>query len=329
MDLHGPVLRALDAAGLTGAPPEPLVALLRGHVSDTPTSTHIANHAKARVQERAKDPETFAALHDELRAHGFRELDRLTAFLKSVADEKAVVQMLRMDADAKASDAACASGTAHQLASLDKGGDHGANPSARQEFVRADSASERPASAPTTLRAVSASSTAGLRPWESAWLVGRPYLNGGYLANGVRERLAGAAGSASDHSLAALPVSQQEQLLVTDLLCVLVGVEGVHLRAGDTQASALDDGASAKGGPPHSHPNVLSERTQFRLPSTPPPLAKSSLGGPAGVDPSLRELVNRLLPLGEHYVALSRFTHARTSSLESGLVMHAFCAAVR
>ena len=42
----------------------------------------------------------FRALdhHDELRARGVPELDQMTIFLKNVAEEKAVVEMLRLTA---------------------------------------------------------------------------------------------------------------------------------------------------------------------------------------------------------------------------------------
>ena len=101
MDLRAPVLRALEAAGVS-TPPEPLVALLRGHMSSAAISQTIASHTKARVQERAADAERFAALHEELRSRGVKDLDRLTMFLQRVSDEKAVMQMLRSESEARA-----------------------------------------------------------------------------------------------------------------------------------------------------------------------------------------------------------------------------------
>lgn len=46
------------------------------------------------------------------------------------------------------------------------------------------------------------------------------------------------------------------------------------------------------------------------------------------VDPSLRDLVERILPLATHYTAIDNFVE-RKSHLECGLVNHAFCAALR
>jgi gamma-tubulin complex component 2 len=67
-------------------------------------------------------------------------------------------------------------------------------------------------------------------------------------------------------------------------------------------------------------------------------VASSSLGQPfssvpsktsnASTDPSLRDLVERILPLGMYYTAISSFIELR-SDLDFGLVNHALCAAIR
>lgn len=307
MDLNSVVLRALEASGIS-APPEPLVALLRGHVSSSATSHHIAQHAKARVQERATDGERFAALHDELRASGVRDLDRLTIFLQRIADERSVLQMLRMEG-----------GTAGQAA----GAAVAAAPSSSFGApVRLPSSEAAPP--PAAPRAAAPPTAMG---WESGWLLSRPYLSGGYLSGGVKEQLAGAAASvaAGSSSLAALPVAQQESVLVADLLCVLVGVEGTHVRASSSQEDAS---ATPTGGTPRAAAAVASSRVRFVLPAA-PAAKKGADGGGGGIDPSLRDLALKLLPLGDRYLALSRFVHARSASLESGQVLHAFCAALR
>lgn len=46
------------------------------------------------------------------------------------------------------------------------------------------------------------------------------------------------------------------------------------------------------------------------------------------IDPSLRDLVERILPLGKYYTAISAFVEHR-SHLDYGLVNHALCAAIR
>jgi gamma-tubulin complex component 2 len=46
------------------------------------------------------------------------------------------------------------------------------------------------------------------------------------------------------------------------------------------------------------------------------------------LDPSLRDLTERVLPLGIYYTAISAFVESR-SHLDFGLVNHALCAAIR
>jgi gamma-tubulin complex component 2 len=46
------------------------------------------------------------------------------------------------------------------------------------------------------------------------------------------------------------------------------------------------------------------------------------------IDSSLRDLVERILPLGTYYTAISSFIEHR-SHLDYGLVNHALCAAIR
>ena len=329
MDLTTAVLRALEAAEVT-APPEPLVALLRGHISTSAISQHIAQHTKQRVQERAPDGERFAALHEELRSRGIQELDRLTTFLSRVAEEKAVVQMLKI-------------GVAPGISSRTLGSTSLAAAGAGGTAVPTDAMGEA-AALPSGSRALAPPAIG----WQNGWLTSRPYMSSSYLDPGVREQLAGSAGGVaggsaapSSSSLAALPVAQQEQTLVVDLLRVLVGVEGVHIRATAAGASSSVEGTALQppdSARPRTPSSAAAGRVRFVLPPPLPgelrPLRGStskgaSTPGKGGIDPSLRELAQRLLPLGERYIALSRFVHARSSSLESGLVMHAFCAALR
>lgn len=46
------------------------------------------------------------------------------------------------------------------------------------------------------------------------------------------------------------------------------------------------------------------------------------------IDPSIRDLTERILPLATYYTAISAFVESR-SHLEFGLVNHALCAAIR
>lgn len=315
MDLHATVQRALAAAGLPPTTPvEPLVTMLRSNVSTSAVSQHIAQHTKAKVQDRAVDGERFSALHDELRARGVSELDKFTVFLQRVQDEKAVVEMLRLTANPATPSLQSASTAAST--SRPTGAGTALVPPATAERL------------PTVDGGAVAAAVPSAAAWEAGWLLSRPYLSGSYLAHGVREQLAGPAsgkgsgGAPPSHALGALPVKEQESLLVGDLLCVLAGVEGTFIRSTPSPPGSLDgDGALLPPRPAAvSTPASRAARVHFALPSGP---------GASGVDPSLRELAHRLLPLGERYLALHRFAHAKLVNLDSGLVMHAFCAGLR
>ena len=349
MDFHAPVQRALAAAGVNTAA-EPLVSMLRTHVSTSSVSHHIAQHSKSKVQERASQPEIFGQLHDELRAQGVAELDKFTIFLQRVADERAVVEMLRITAKGSSSlnsaraagPSASSSSCASSSSSAPGWALNAAAAAAAAPGTAVPGVAGGPSSSLSATAAAAPSASAPYAPtaaWESGWLLSRPYLSGNYLAHGVREQLVPepppasassnarggakpAAASERPSALGALPVAEQESVLVGDLLRVLAGVEGTHIRTAPAPPSSLDGvggGLVAREGAAH--------RIKFHLPTTPAPASGS--GGAAGLDPSLRDLAHRLLPLGERYLALSRFVHARSASLESGLVMHAMCAALR
>jgi gamma-tubulin complex component 2 len=58
------------------------------------------------------------------------------------------------------------------------------------------------------------------------------------------------------------------------------------------------------------------------------PLAPTKAQTKDATDPSLRDLVERIIPLGTYYTAVSAFIELR-SDLDYGLVNHALCAAIR
>ncbi|QRV92965.1 spindle pole body component alp4 [Ceratobasidium sp. AG-Ba] len=88
-----------------------------------------------------------------------------------------------------------------------------------------------------------------------------------------------------------LSLEIQEALILEDMLSVLIGVEGAYVIR-----------------------NGIDEPAQFVV--------------DAGLDPALRDLVGRMLPLATHYCASVAFVEAR-AHIEYGAVCHALCAAVR
>lgn len=290
MDLFATVQRAATVVGVEHAHIEPLLAGIRGHISSSAISHHIAHHSKVKVKEQAVDVLKLESMHKELQAQGMADLDKFTIFLQRVTEEKAVSEMLRLAISV----------------------------SGKRETPLLAKAKARAAVLPSEYTTLVPLPTA---KGDTGWLLNRPYLSGNYLT--MHEELfqsdLDSIASASS-SLGALPVAQQEVVLVTDLIRVLSGVEGVYIRSGNAARNL-----ASKCLPSASAAAPKLQRPKFSLPSR----GDAHDCTRKAVDPSLRELAQRLLPLGESYLSLSCFVHARSCSLESGLVMHAFCAALR
>ncbi|PWN47840.1 hypothetical protein IE53DRAFT_348536 [Violaceomyces palustris] len=92
----------------------------------------------------------------------------------------------------------------------------------------------------------------------------------------------------------------QEALILEDLLFVLMGIEGQYIQFSPTYAP--DDAASRLRG------------ANFTLDSA--------------LDPSLKDLVERILPVATFFTSIYAFVEM-DSSLEFGTVTHALCAAIR
>ncbi|KAJ3967090.1 Spc98 family-domain-containing protein [Lentinula raphanica] len=106
-------------------------------------------------------------------------------------------------------------------------------------------------------------------------------------------------GKAKQESLDHVPLDIQEAMILEDLLYVLMGIEGEYIRFHQDYSPDEDDPIQG---------------VRF--------VVESSL------DPSIRNLVERLLPLGTYYTGISAFIEHR-SHLDYGLVNHALCAAIR
>ncbi|EJF61584.1 hypothetical protein DICSQDRAFT_105728 [Dichomitus squalens LYAD-421 SS1] len=106
-------------------------------------------------------------------------------------------------------------------------------------------------------------------------------------------------GKAKENSLYGIPVEIQEALVLEDLLFVLMGIEGSYITYHQDYSPDDDD-----------------------------PLNGVRFVVSPSLDPSLRDLVERILPLATYYTAISSFIELR-SHLDFGLVNHALCASMR
>ncbi|KAF8483402.1 Spc98 family-domain-containing protein [Russula ochroleuca] len=106
-------------------------------------------------------------------------------------------------------------------------------------------------------------------------------------------------GKAKEESLDSFPLELQEAMILEDLLYVLMGIEGAHITFHEDYSPEDDDALQG-----------VRFTASKRL------------------DPSLRDLVERILPLATYYTAISSFIEFR-SHLDFGRVNHALCAALR
>ncbi|KAI5885633.1 uncharacterized protein SCHCODRAFT_02681692 [Schizophyllum commune H4-8] len=106
-------------------------------------------------------------------------------------------------------------------------------------------------------------------------------------------------GKARQEALDHVPIEIQEAMILEDLLYVLMGIEGTHIT---------------------HHPDYSPEDDD--------PLQGIRFVPSPSLDASLRDLVERILPLGTYYTAITAFIEQR-SVLDYGLVNHALCASIR
>ncbi|KAH9991968.1 Spc98 family-domain-containing protein [Russula compacta] len=106
-------------------------------------------------------------------------------------------------------------------------------------------------------------------------------------------------GKAKEESLDSFPLEVQEAMILEDLLYVLMGIEGTHITYHEDYSPEDDDA-----------------------------LQGVRFAASKRLDPSLRDLVERVLPLATYYTAISSFIEFR-SHLDFGRVNHALCAALR
>ncbi|KAL0579580.1 gamma tubulin complex Spc97/GCP2 subunit Alp4 [Marasmius crinis-equi] len=122
-------------------------------------------------------------------------------------------------------------------------------------------------------------------------------------------------GKAKQESLDHVPLDIQEAMILEDLLYVLMGIEGNYITFHPNYSSEEDPLRGVRFTVSQSL-GMSILLTMFIYLLTFPP------------DSSLRDLVERVLPLGTYYTAISSFIEQR-SHLDFGLVNHALCASIR
>ncbi|KAM8888576.1 gamma-tubulin complex component 2 isoform 1-T2 [Synchiropus picturatus] len=285
------LLSLLHIRGGDGA--EGYIDLLQKHRTPYVTTAVSAHSAKVKLAEFSKTPEDFLRKYEELKSKN-RNLDPLVYLLSKLCEDKETLQFLQQNAkDRSESSANATSTTTTSSFTMPQ-------TSTKMSMQELDELRKK-------LDNMTASSNAPL-PAEVTRKMLRDKHNkkNPTQLNPVfppwvydRPALLGdfitGTVPAGDSAVAVgtMPLAAQEQALVDDLLFVLIGVDGRDITA---------------------QPVLGRQNRSFIVDPT--------------LDMSIKELVNRILPVASYYSTITRFIEEK-SSFEYGQVNHALTAAMR
>ncbi|KAM9197387.1 gamma-tubulin complex component 2 isoform 3-T5 [Dugong dugon] len=285
------LLSLLRVHGGDGA--EVYIDLLQKNRTPYVTTTVSAHSAKVKIAEFSRTPEDFLKKYDELKSKNTRSLDPLVYLLSKLTEDKETLQYLQQNAKERAELMA------------------GAAASSAPSFSVPASAAKISTQELEELRRQLGSVATGSTLQQSLELTRKMLRDKQSKKNSgqhlpvfpawVYERpaLTGdfltSSGVGTDAALpiGTLPLTSQESAIVEDLLYVLAGVDGRYITA-----------------------QPLTGRQ-----------SRTFLVDP-NLDLSVRELVNRILPVAASYSTVTRFIEEK-SSFEYGQVNHALAAAMR
>ncbi|XP_010768254.1 gamma-tubulin complex component 2 [Notothenia coriiceps] len=285
------LLSLLHVRGGDGA--EGYIDLLQKHRTPYVNTTVSSHSAKVKLAEFSKTPEDFLRKYEELKSKNVRNLDPLVYLLSKLCEDKETLQFLQQNAKERSESSTNTTATTTTSYSLPQ-------TSTKMSMQELDELRKK-------LGNVTASSNAPL-PAEVTRKMLRdkhnkknPTLPNPVFPNWVYDRPAllgdfiTSSGPTGDPVVAigTMPLPAQEQALVEDLLFVLVGVDGRDITA---------------------QPVLGRQNRSFIVDST--------------LDMSIKELVNRILPVASYYSTITRFIEEK-SSFEYGQVNHALTAAMR
>ncbi|XP_005725816.1 gamma-tubulin complex component 2 [Pundamilia nyererei] len=285
------LLSLLHVRGGDGA--EGYIDLLQKHRTPYVTTTVSAHSAKVKLAEFSKTPEDFLRKYEELKSKNVRNLDPLVYLLSKLCEDKETLQFLQQNAKERSESSANTTSTTTTSYSLPQ-------TSTKMSMQELDELRKK-------LGNVTASSNAPL-PAEVTRKMLRdkhnkknPTQPNPVYPNWVYDRPALIGDFITSPTpqgepavpVGTLPLGTQEQALVEDLLFVLIGVDGRDITA---------------------QPVLGRQNRSFIVDPT--------------LDMSVKELVNRILPVASYYSTITRFIEEK-SSFEYGQVNHALTAAMR
>ncbi|EDV26389.1 uncharacterized protein TRIADDRAFT_23299 [Trichoplax adhaerens] len=254
-------------------------------------TTQVSAHtAKRKIADQCSSPSEFLRKYNDLKSRSIQEVDSLTFFLSKLIDEKSVVEYLK-------DHAAKTSSEDFQYPSVNSSLSSSTSEQLRtlqNQIAIATGGSSNYHSSEALrkiLREKQAKKLAGTKvPDRPEWITERPYLTQDYVINVPESRITAAS---EQVSIGTLPLPLQELAILEDLLYLLKGVEGKYI--------LVKQGRDRSG--------VRS----FIIDKT--------------LDPSLMELINRILPMCSYYSIICQFLEEKCF-FEYGLVNQALTAAI-
>ncbi|XP_072139030.1 gamma-tubulin complex component 2 [Mobula birostris] len=285
------LLSLLRIRGGDGA--EVYIDLLQKNRTPYVTTTVSSHSAKVKITEFSRTPEEFLRKYDELKSINIRNLDPLVYLLSKLTEDKETLQYLQQNAKDRAEHSANVSTSSAATFSVP-------STTAKLSLQELEELRKQLGSVTT--------SSSSQQPLE----VVRKLLRDKHIKKnpGViiphfptwvyeRSALLGDFITSSSPitetvvSIGTVPLATQEQMIVEDLLYILIGVDGKYITA---------------------QPLMGKHSRCFTVDPT--------------LDMSVKELVNRILPIAASYSSVTRFIEDK-SSFEYGQVNHALAAAMR
>ncbi|KAM5241151.1 gamma-tubulin complex component 2 isoform 2-T4 [Hipposideros larvatus] len=285
------LLSLLHVHGGDGA--EVYIDLLQKNRTPYVTTTVSAHSAKVKIAEFSRTPEDFLKKYDELKSKNTRNLDPLVYLLSKLTEDRETLQYLQQNAKERAELAAAAAASSTPSFSAPAA----ASKISMQELEELRKQLGSMATGPTVQQSLELTRKM-LRDKQNKKNSGQrlPVFPAWVYERPtlVGDFLTGSGVSADTAvPIGSLPLASQESAVVEDLLYVLVGVDGKYITA---------------------QPLAGRQSRTFLLDPS--------------LDLSIKELVNRVLPVAASYSTVTRFIEEK-SSFEYGQVNHALAAAMR
>ncbi|XP_059802799.1 gamma-tubulin complex component 2 isoform X1 [Hypanus sabinus] len=285
------LLSLLRIRGGDGA--EVYIDLLQKNRTPYVTTTVSSHSAKVKITEFSRTPEEFLRKYDELKSINIRNLDPLVYLLSKLTEDKETLQYLQQNAKDRAE---------HSTNVLTSSTATFSVPSTTAKLSLQELEELRKQLGSVTTSSNSQQPLEVVRKLlRDKHIKKNPGVIIPHFPTWVYERsaLLGDFITSSSPitetvvSIGTVPLATQEQMIVEDLLYILIGVDGKYITA---------------------QPLMGKHSRCFTVDPT--------------LDMSVKELVNRILPIAASYSSVTRFIEDK-SSFEYGQVNHALAAAMR